>query len=83
SDRASLPEVCGDAALYASPFDGDAWLDAFLRLRNDAQLRDELATRGRTQAMRYRWKRTAEVYLEEMARHDGLRVAAAAEAVGA
>jgi glycosyltransferase involved in cell wall biosynthesis len=34
SDRASLPEVCGDAALYASPTDPGAWLASFLRLRD-------------------------------------------------
>jgi glycosyltransferase involved in cell wall biosynthesis len=74
SDRASLPEVGGNAALYASPFVGEAWLNAFARLRNDAGLRGQLIARGRLQAHRYRWERTAEVYLEEMARLDGLSV---------
>jgi glycosyltransferase involved in cell wall biosynthesis len=72
SDRASLPEVLGDAALYASPFDGEAWLGAFVRLRDDAGLRGRLISRGRLRAQRYRWPRTAETYLEEMARLDGL-----------
>jgi glycosyltransferase involved in cell wall biosynthesis len=70
SDRASLPEVCGNAALYASPFAGEAWLDAFVRLRADAGLRERLIASGGRQAHRYRWQRTAEVYLEEMARMD-------------
>ncbi|HEX5957806.1 MAG TPA: glycosyltransferase family 1 protein [Hyphomicrobiaceae bacterium] len=77
SNRASLPEVCGDAALYASPFDREAWLETFLRLRNDARLRQQMIARGRLQALRYRWARTAETYLEEMARLDGVPVAAA------
>jgi glycosyltransferase involved in cell wall biosynthesis len=72
SDRASLPEVCGNAALYASPFDGTEWLDAFVRLRNDTQLREALIARGQQQARRYSWQRTAEVYLKEIARLDGL-----------
>jgi glycosyltransferase involved in cell wall biosynthesis len=72
SDRASLPEILGDGALYASAFDGEAWLDAFLRLRDDAGLRGRLIARGRLRAQRYRWLRTAETYLEEMARLDGL-----------
>jgi glycosyltransferase involved in cell wall biosynthesis len=74
SDRASLPEVCGNAALYASPFAGEAWLDSFVRLRDDARLREQLIARGRLQAHRYRWERTAEIYLEEMARLDGLPI---------
>jgi glycosyltransferase involved in cell wall biosynthesis len=78
SDRASLPELCGDAAVYASPTDGGAWLEAFLRLRNDAGLRERLIVRGRQRARRYRWERTAETYLEEMARLDGLAVEATA-----
>lgn len=78
SDRASLPEVCGKAALYASPSDGEAWLKGFLSLRNDAALRERLIARGRIEARRYRWARTAEVYLEQMARLDGVAVAAQA-----
>jgi glycosyltransferase involved in cell wall biosynthesis len=83
SDRASLPEICGDAALYASPFASEAWLAAFLRLRNDAALRGDLALRGRLRAARYSWARTAELYLQEMARLDGLPVAADAPLVAA
>jgi glycosyltransferase involved in cell wall biosynthesis len=78
SDRASLPELCGDAALYASAFDAEAWLEAFVRLRNDAGLRERLVARGRLRAKRYRWARTAEVYLEEMGRLDGFPIEAAA-----
>jgi glycosyltransferase involved in cell wall biosynthesis len=72
ADRASLPEICGDAALYASPFDGEAWLAAFLRLRNDERLRAELVARGRLRAAHYSWEQTAELYLKEMAHMDGL-----------
>jgi glycosyltransferase involved in cell wall biosynthesis len=79
-NRASLPELCGDAALYASPFDDESWLTNFVRLRGDAELRERLTARGRLRLPRYRWSRTAEVYLEEMARLDGLPVDAAAPA---
>jgi glycosyltransferase involved in cell wall biosynthesis len=79
-NRASLPELCGDAALYASPFDDEAWLNTFLRLRNEADLRERLIARGRLRLQRYRWARTAEVYLEEMARLDGVPVNAPARA---
>lgn len=67
SDRASLPEVCGDAALYASPFDGNAWLDCFLRLRADPNLRQALVARGKARAAFYSWGKSAEAYLQAMA----------------
>ncbi len=67
SDQASLPEVCGDAALYASPFDGDAWLACFLRLREEASLREHLSARGRLRAAGYSWMKSAEAYLRAMA----------------
>lgn len=70
SDQASLPEVCSDAALYASPFDGDAWLACFSRLRDDARLRDQLIARGRSRAAFYSWSKSAEAYLEAMAHID-------------
>jgi glycosyltransferase involved in cell wall biosynthesis len=83
SNRASLPELCGDAALYASPYDGEAWLDAFVSLRNNVALREQLAARGRSRAQLYRWARTAEIYLKEMARIDGVPVLVDAAAVAA
>jgi glycosyltransferase involved in cell wall biosynthesis len=83
SNRASLPELCRDAALYATPFDGDAWLDAFVSLRNNAALREQLSARGRLRSQHYRWARTAETYLREMARLDGLPVAGETAAIAA
>ena len=50
STSASLPEVCGKAALYASPLDSEAWLAALLRLSNDTALRSSLAAAGRERA---------------------------------
>ncbi|MBX9589745.1 MAG: glycosyltransferase family 4 protein [Hyphomonadaceae bacterium] len=70
SDQSSLPEVCGDAALYASPFDSDAWLACFLRLRSDVRLREELIARGRSRAALYSWRKSAETYLEAMSQVD-------------
>lgn len=72
SDRASLPEVCGEAALYAAPDDPSAWLAHFRRLKADGALRAELIAKGHAQARRFRWKRAAEVYLALMARLDGI-----------
>jgi glycosyltransferase involved in cell wall biosynthesis len=72
SDRASLPEICGDAALYADPEDADAWFDRFIALRNKPALRRELAAKGRAQSSRFRWSETARRYLQAMAAVDGV-----------
>jgi glycosyltransferase involved in cell wall biosynthesis len=69
---ASMPEVCGDAALYASPDNPDEWLRAFLALRTDKGLRDDLIQKGIGRARRFSWRRSAELYLELMASLDGV-----------
>jgi glycosyltransferase involved in cell wall biosynthesis len=66
-----LPEICGDAAIYAGPDDGDAWVCAVQRLHSDPALRTEMAERGRARAQRYRWRDIAEIYLRLMASIDG------------
>jgi glycosyltransferase involved in cell wall biosynthesis len=72
SDRASLPEVCGEAALYASPADPDAWLAQFVRLSRDPELRASMIEQGRARASAFRWTASAELYLQAMAQADGL-----------
>ena len=72
SDRASLPEVCGEAALYAAPDSPDAWLGTFMRLRRSPTLRARMIARGRRRAGEFRWENAATIYLAEMARIDGV-----------
>jgi glycosyltransferase involved in cell wall biosynthesis len=72
SDQTSLPEVCGDAALLASAHDRHAWLASLLRLQHDQGLRQDLVRRGRLRAAAYSWSDTAQLYLQEMCRIDGL-----------
>ena len=72
SDRASLPEICGDAALFASPFDADAWLACFRRLRDEPRVRNELIAKGRSRATLFSWKKSAEIYLQAMADADAI-----------
>ena len=61
SDRSSLPEVAGDAALLFDPEDVAAIRAAVERLLGDAELRAGLMARGRAQATRFSWERTAEL----------------------
>jgi glycosyltransferase involved in cell wall biosynthesis len=79
SDRASLPEICGSAALFAPPDDPDAWFDRFMRLRGSPGLRLQMIEKGRARASRFSWRRTALRYLEAMAAADGVRVPAGLE----
>ncbi len=64
SDRASMPEVCGAAALLAAPDEPEAWLRGIERLAGSPALREELAGRGRDQARLFRWSESAGGYLE-------------------
>jgi glycosyltransferase involved in cell wall biosynthesis len=50
SRTSSLPEVAGDAALYVDPYDTDDIARAIKTIAADADLRQELARRGRVQA---------------------------------
>jgi glycosyltransferase involved in cell wall biosynthesis len=71
SDRASLPEICGDAALFASPDNPPAWLDCFARLKNNPDLRRRMKVLGSLRASRFRWAESADSYLAAMAIADG------------
>jgi glycosyltransferase involved in cell wall biosynthesis len=60
SRAASLPEVCGDAALLVDPHSLEGWRDAVLRLCRDAALRKSLSERGIERAARFTWNACAE-----------------------
>jgi glycosyltransferase involved in cell wall biosynthesis len=75
SDRASLPEVCGDAAVYCDP-DDPADIARQLRLvLTSSELRRELREAGFARARSFGWQRSAE-QLNELLALDTLRVAA-------
>lgn len=62
SDSSCGPEVCGDAALYADPRDGDAWYDAIVSLKDEA-LRASLRAKGQERCQRFSWETGARQYL--------------------
>jgi glycosyltransferase involved in cell wall biosynthesis/GT2 family glycosyltransferase len=64
SNCASMPEVCGEAALLASPFDPDEWIHHIGCLRGSPGLRDDLIGRGREQVRQFSWHDTARGYLD-------------------
>jgi GT2 family glycosyltransferase len=71
SDRASMPEVCGNAALMAPPDDPAAWVRQVRALATSPNLRQDLIGRGLEQVRRFSWASTAAGYLELM--HDPKR----------
>jgi glycosyltransferase involved in cell wall biosynthesis len=68
SDRASLPEVAGDAALLFDPADPAAIRGAIERLLGDAALRERLRSAGLERAAQFTWERTARATAESYAR---------------
>ena len=60
----ALPEVCGDAALWADAHDADQWARQILRLCNDDELRRVMQSRGQAHAAYFTWERSARCLLE-------------------
>lgn len=57
SNAGSLPEVCGDAALYFNPHDENDLAEKLLRVINDDELRRSLRNRGHERAKTFTWER--------------------------
>jgi glycosyltransferase involved in cell wall biosynthesis len=57
--RGALPELCGDAVLYADPNDPEAWAAALSDLLDNPAARLRLAGAGRAQAARHQWSKSA------------------------
>jgi glycosyltransferase involved in cell wall biosynthesis len=64
STAASLPEVCGDASLYIDPHRPEDIAAKIKMLLNDEALRSELRSKGRQQAARFGWEKTADEMIE-------------------
>jgi glycosyltransferase involved in cell wall biosynthesis len=58
SDRSTLPEIAGDAALLFDPEDPAAIADGLRRLLSDSALRERLRAAGRVQAALFSWDAT-------------------------
>jgi glycosyltransferase involved in cell wall biosynthesis len=63
SNTSSLPEVTGDSALLINPNDSMELADAMLNLIRDRVLRDNLIFKGKEQASKFSWKKTAQATL--------------------
>jgi glycosyltransferase involved in cell wall biosynthesis len=63
SSVSSLPEVGGDAALYADPYCEEEFFGQVLRVLTEEELREDLIAKGLSRALEFSWRRTAEATL--------------------
>ena len=59
SDRASLPEVCGDAAIYFDPTDVEVMAASLVNVMSDPELRTRLIAAGYENLKRFSWDTAA------------------------
>ncbi|MEQ8522772.1 MAG: glycosyltransferase family 1 protein, partial [Vicingaceae bacterium] len=60
SNGTSLPEIAGDAAYYADPFDVESICAGLVQLDSDPELRAKLAEKALTRAQLFKWDDGAE-----------------------
>lgn len=63
----SIPEVCGEAALFVRPDRGKEFADAVLALDRNGALRKELIVKGKKQVEKFSWKKSAALFLDHIA----------------
>ena len=63
SNGSSLPEITGDSALLINPNHSMELADAMLNIVRDRVLRDNLIFKGKEQANKFSWKKTAQATL--------------------
>lgn len=72
SREASLPEICGDAAVYCDARSVEDIADKVALLMGDAALRDAWRARGIEHARQFRWERSARQLLDVLERQLGV-----------
>ena len=69
SNAASIPEVCGDAALYFDPTSIDQIAAAMQKLIDDRALRERLRRAGASQLLHFSWPLAAAALLSQLQAH--------------
>lgn len=64
SNVSSLPEVCGDAAIYIEPTDHIDIKNKILVIAKDEKLREELSQKSKAQAAFFSWEKSAIEHFE-------------------
>ncbi len=63
SNRTSIPEVAGPAALLVDPADREGWAAALIAVLQDGELRARLASAGRARSLQFSWEECARAHL--------------------
>lgn len=71
SKRGSLPEVCGEAAVYVDPLDPTSIAEGMMKVLDDRVRADQLREKGLTQARTFSWTRTAQTIHDALIRWHG------------
>jgi glycosyltransferase involved in cell wall biosynthesis len=77
SNRSSMPEVAGDAAMLVNPDSVNELANAMRRVTYDVELRQNLAARGKARAKDFSWERLGNIVLNayiEAAGKQGLSI---------
>lgn len=74
--RGAMPEILGEAAIWADPEDPAAWVNEILRIGADPARRAERIAAGRRRASLYRWASAADRILDLTREAAPLRVSA-------
>lgn len=61
SNTSSLPEVCGEAALYVDPYSVESIAQGMQQMAFNPEIRQELIAKGAKQAQKFSWQRTADL----------------------
>ncbi len=64
SNSGSLPEVCGDAAIYVDPYNPKDIAEGIIKVLSNETLRQELIKRGFKQIKKFTWEKSAQRFME-------------------
>lgn len=64
SNTSSLPEICGEAAIYINPYDIKEITVAIKKVLSDKNLATELSQKALQQAQLFSWQKSAEELLK-------------------
>jgi glycosyltransferase involved in cell wall biosynthesis len=65
----SIPEVCGDAALYFDPYNPASLARALREIAANPALRDQLRSQGKARLEGYTWRGNAEIVAAQLLRY--------------
>ena len=69
SNTSSMPEVCGNAALYFNPLDKFSLTSSIQEIILNNDLRNDLVTKGFERVKKFSWKKMAQAFNTEIENH--------------